>query len=296
MSTNPITPPLESSDHNTRGTRPSTEVSHTYSHPSLPATQSAPALSGQVQADSPPSTPSYVQPRHWKPTVTWVIIAMNVLIWLASTALERIIGPNLPLVWGAKHNGLIVQGQAWRMVTPVFLHLNGIHLAFNMYAIYMIGPQIERYFGHARFLSIYLLSGVYGVLCSFILNPNPSAGASGAIFGLVGTQAVFFYRYRHALGQRGRRLFRSTLTVIAFNLVLTFTTPNIDIWGHLGGLFAGALLGWNLTPRYQASATAHGPSLVDLNGPRQWGATVLGAIILLVASTWMAITLQAPGM
>ena len=191
-------PPLKSSDHDTSSTRPSTEVARTYSLPGRPAAQSAPALPGQESVDSPPGILSYVQPRAWKPTATWVIIALNVLIWLASMALDRIAGPNLLLGLGAKHNGRILQGQAWRMVTPVFLHLDGIHLAFNMYAIYMIGPQIERYFGHARFLSIYLLSGVYGVLFSFVLNPNPSAGASGAIFGLVGTQAVFIYRYRQA--------------------------------------------------------------------------------------------------
>jgi membrane associated rhomboid family serine protease len=133
------------------------------------------------------------------------------------------------------------------------------------------------------------------VLASFVLSSHPSAGASGAIFGLVGTQAVFFYRYRNAFGRRGRRMFYSTLSIIAFNLVVTFATPRIDIWGHLGGLFAGALLGWGMMPRYAVALTAYGPTLVDDDDPRRWGATALGATVLLAASIWMAIAMQAPG-
>jgi rhomboid protease GluP len=231
-----------------------------------------------------------------------VILALNVLVWasdsLIGLALAALGGGPVPPVLlglGAKVNELIVQGQAWRMVTPIFLHVGIVHLAFNVYAIYMIGPQIECYFGHARFLSIYLLSGIYGVLFSFAFSASPSAGASGAIFGLIGTQATFFYRYRNAFGQRGQRRFYSTLSVIAFNLILTLTTPNIDIWGHIGGLLAGAALGWGLTPRYAVTMTETGTRVIDLNHPRRWGVTVLGATFLLAVGTWLAISLRAAG-
>jgi rhomboid protease GluP len=209
------------------------------------------------------------------------------------TVLGGSTNPIVLLRFGVKVNPLIVQGQVWRLVTPIFLHIGIVHLAFNLYALYMIGPQIECFFGHARFLSIYILSGIYGVLLSFAFSARPSAGASGAIFGLIGTQAVFFYRYRNAFGQRGRRQFYSTLSVIAFNLVLTFTTPNIDIWGHIGGLLAGAALGWGLAPRYAMQVTETGPTLIDRNLPRRWSLVVLGALLFLMISTWLAITIQA---
>ena len=128
------------------------------------------------------------------------------------------------------------------------------------------------------------------------LAPEPSAGASGAIFGLIGTQAVFFFLYRNAFGERGRRQLNSTLTVIAFNLVLTFTASGIDIWGHVGGLAVGAILGWSLTPRYVRTKTEQGSMLIDHNGPSRWGVTVAGAVIILIVSTWLTITVQATGL
>jgi rhomboid protease GluP len=255
----------------------------------------------QVPPTSPQERPAPTglrlqQPRRWKPTATWVIIAINVLVWAMMTLSGGSTNPQVLLRFGAKFNSLIQQGQLWRLVTPIFVHIGVVHLAFNLYAIYMIGPQIECFFGHARFLSVYLLSGIYGVLLSFAFSPNPAAGASGAIFGLIGTQAIFFYRYRNAFGQRGRRQFYGTLSIIAFNLVLTFTTPNIDIWGHVGGLLSGLALGWGLTPRYVVAVTETGPRLVDKNKPGRWRMAVLGAIVVLVASTWMALALGAAGM
>jgi rhomboid protease GluP len=235
--------------------------------------------------------------------VTWVILILNIVIWALDAAsgplLGQLIGvpvPNLLLELGAKRSDLIVAGQLWRLVTPIFLHIGLLHLAFNSYAIYVIGPQVECFFGPRRFLSIYLLSGIYGVLMSFAFSPVPSAGASGAIFGLIGTLAVFFYRYRNAFGERGRRQLQSTLLVIAFNLVLTFSASRIDVWGHIGGLTAGAVLGWYLTPRYALAVSGDGsPRLVDQNGATRWSMPVLAATVLLIVGTWLAIAVQTPG-
>jgi rhomboid protease GluP len=235
--------------------------------------------------------------------VTWVILILNVVIWALDAAsgplLGQLIGvpiPNLLLELGAKRSDLILSGQLWRLVTPIFLHIGLLHLAFNSYAIYVIGPQIECFFGPRRFLSIYLLSGIYGVLMSFAFSPAPSAGASGAIFGLIGTQAVFFYRYRNAFGERGRRQLQSTLLVIAFNLVLTFSASRIDVWGHIGGLAAGAVLGWYLTPRYALAMAGDGSArLVDRNDAKHWSMPVVAATVLLIVGTWLAIAVQTPG-
>jgi len=273
-----------------------------------PATEELPYPSCQVstqdaeRSSRPEARPAGPQPRRWRPTVTWVILILNVVIWALDAAsgplLGQLIGvpvPNLLLELGAKRSDLILSGQLWRLVTPIFLHIGLLHLAFNSYAIYVIGPQIECFFGPRRFLSIYLLSGIYGVLMSFAFSAAPSAGASGAIFGLIGTQAVFFYRYRNAFGERGRRQLQGTLLVIAFNLVLTFSASRIDVWGHIGGLAAGAVLGWYLTPRYALAVAGDGSArLVDRNDARHWGMPVVAATVLLVVGTWLAIAVQTP--
>ena len=271
--------------------------------PSSPAPDwnppSGPQSPGYQDGQGPPG--KLEQPSRRGPpraVAAWTIIALNVLLWLVPFILPFLGGSpdrDLLLRLGAKINPLIVQGEIWRLVTPVFLHVNLTHLAFNTYAIYVIGPQIEQLFGTPRFLSIYLLSGIYGVLFSFVFSPQAAAGASGAIFGLIGTQAVFLYRYRDVFGRRGQRQLYSTLSVIAFNLVLTFSTPGIDIWGHVGGLLAGALLGWGVMPRYTPMMTYVGPKLVDRQRPAQWGMVVLGAFLLLAVSTWIAITVRASG-
>ena len=101
------------------------------------------------------------QPRKWQPSVTWIILVLNVLVWTADGLVGLSMGAmggtphySLLLEWGAKSNALILQGQTWRLLTPIFLHVCLLHLAFNTYAIYMIGPQIECFFGPLRFAAI----------------------------------------------------------------------------------------------------------------------------------------------
>jgi rhomboid protease GluP len=169
--------------------------------PSPPETEELPYPSCQVPIEHRASDVGRAgpQPPKWRPAVTWAILAINIAVWVLDVASGPLFelwtgipAGNLLLNLGAKRTDLILAGQVWRLVTPIFLHIGLLHLAFNSYAIYVIGPQIECFFGPYRFLSIYILSGIYGVLMSFALSPAPSAGASGAIFGLIGTQAVFF--------------------------------------------------------------------------------------------------------
>ncbi len=82
--------------------------------------------------------------------------------------------------------------------------------------------------------------------------------------------------------------------MIGYNLAFTFVASNIDVWGHLGGLLAGIVLGWGLMPRYAVAITELGPSLIDMNLPGRWSMVVIGAVALLLAGTWMVIALQAP--
>lgn len=245
-----------------------------------------------VAAESPPVRQAGSRIRQRPSFAAWTIMAINVLVWLAMLPFGGSTDPLVLVRFGAKINVLIVRGQIWRLVTPIFLHIGLVHLAFNTYALYIFGPQLERFFGTARFLCIYMLSGIYGVLFSFAFSPHAAAGASGAIFGLIGTQAVFFHRYRNAFGARGRRQFYNLLVVIGYNLVYTFTASNIDVWGHLGGLVAGAALGWGLMPRYAVTVTERGPRVLDQNHPGHWGPWVLAATIALAIGAWAAIAVQ----
>jgi rhomboid protease GluP len=168
--------------------------------------------------------------------------------------------------YGLKINELILQGEYWRFLTPIFFHANLLHLFFNMYALYNIGLQIERPLGYARFLMIYFFSGVAGVYLSFLLNPSPSLGASGAIFGLIGAMAVFLYRHRRILGPVGRSMLSNVIFIIVLNLAISLT-PQIDLWGHVGGLASGAALAWLLGPQWDLELDPYtgNPFIVDRN-------------------------------
>lgn len=164
---------------------------------------------------------------------------------------ETVLGYDLVLAMGAKANELILAGQVWRLVTPVFIHAGVAHIFVNMYSLFALGPPVERFFGPARMLAVYLLSGISGVVFSFAFNPYPSVGASGAIFGLLGALAMFLYLHRGVFGAAGGMQLRQLMLVGGLNLLISLS-PGIDLWGHIGGLVAGAgctaLFGPRLTP------------------------------------------------
>jgi rhomboid protease GluP len=157
------------------------------------------------------------------------------------------------VLFGAQQNNMIAQGDFYRLLTSMFLHASLIHLLFNSYALFVVGQDVERLYGAGRFLVIYFLAGLGGSLLSYVLGTaNPSVGASGAIFGLIGTEIAYFYLHREAFGERGKAQLRSLLMVAGVNLFLGFTIPGINNLAHMGGLVFGAILGWVLAPKYEA--------------------------------------------
>ena len=211
---------------------------------------------------------------------TFGLIGFTALVFLGQMLSQQLLsGSDLVLYYGAKDNAAIASGELWRLLTPVFVHANLLHIFVNMYSLYAIGPAVERYFGAVRFLAFYLLSGIAGVVLSLAMSPNPSVGASGAIFGLLGCLGVFLYQHRALFGRMGAAQLRQIIFVALINLGLGLT-PGIDNWGHLGGLIAGTSLAWFLGPRFEPipMAALDQPRVADR---RPWSQVWPGALVAL---------------
>ena len=178
-----------------------------------------------------------------KPIVVYILLGITILVYLLQMGSEALFEYDLVSYYGAKINEFIYAGEYWRLITPVFLHANLMHIGFNMYALYALGPQLERFYGSWQFLLLYLVCGFGGVVSSFALTNAPSVGASTAIFGLLGALGVFSYLNQKTFGERAKRSLNSIVRIALINIVIGFT-PGIDNWGHMGGLLAGVIVGW----------------------------------------------------
>jgi membrane associated rhomboid family serine protease len=252
-------------------------------------------------------------------TFTFIFLIANVflyvLMWLSGNSTDAVL-----TAYGAKLNSRINEGELWRFVTPIFLHvqlprrlvepgvlgalLANMHLLSNMYGLFMLGPYVEKLYGSARFVVFWIVSGIAGVVASylavqprwahgvgeFIFKPYdaPSAGASGALFGLMGVLFVFGIKYRHELPDGLQRAFGTGLLPTLFiNLFIGYVAREfIDNAAHLGGLFAG--MGLALAVGYKRP----GP-----RGPvaRAWH-VAQAACLLLVAVCFLlvAVRFEAP--
>lgn len=170
-----------------------------------------------------------------KPYGTYALISINIVIFII-----MLFYYNDVVGMFANNYTLVQSGQWYRILTCMFLHADIMHIVFNMYALYILGTQVERYYGTKRFLIIYLLSGLLGSLfsCVFMSANTISLGASGAIFGLLGSIAYFTYNYRASL--QGL-LHSQIIPVILINLLIGFTSSSIDVSAHIGGLIGGIL-------------------------------------------------------
>lgn len=168
-------------------------------------------------------------------TLTEILIGINIIMFLLTTLID-FTGGDAWILLGAKINVLIGMGQVWRLLTAMFLHAGIMHLIFNMMALYILGRDIERFYGPRKYLFIYFISGLVGSAFSFLLVPNTSVGASGAIFGLFGANLYLYFVNPQAY----KRIFGTDfLILIGINLVISFVRPNIDVVGHIAGLITG---------------------------------------------------------
>ena len=170
-------------------------------------------------------------------TLTEWLIGINVIMFLLTQIIDLSLGYGLVRL-GGKVNALIGQGEFWRLFTAMFLHSDWMHLIFNMMALYILGRDIERFFGRKKFFAIYLVGGLMGSAASYVFIENMSVGASGAIFALMGAN-LFLYKLNPLVY---KRIYGSDiLLLIGVNLIIGFLRPNIDMAGHIGGLIGGFL-------------------------------------------------------
>lgn len=192
-----------------------------------------------------------------RPVVTYALLISNFVLFLAMI----LSGANLFTVEANtlyNFGGLVNFSQMdsyteiYRLITSMFLHGGLVHFLFNMYALYIIGPQLESFFGKAKYLTIYLGSGIIGGLLSmlFLGNNVVTVGASGAIFGLIGALLYFGYHYRVYLGSVIKS---QIIPLILFNFMLGFMLPGIDMVAHLGGLFGGYLVSKMVGVKYKST-------------------------------------------
>lgn len=192
---------------------------------------------------------------------TLAIISINIIIFIitqiviynitntvreSSTGISEeivnVINNSVLISFGAKYNILIQQGQVWRLLTSAFLHSNLVHIACNMYSLYIIGPQIQQIYGTKKYLIIYIISCIASSSLSYLMSPNSiSVGASGGIFGLMGALLAFAIIERHKIQ---KKYLSSLMQIIVINLFIGLSIKNIDNFGHVGGLIGGIVLGY----------------------------------------------------
>ncbi len=174
------------------------------------------------------------------PRVTYALIAINVIVFLTEQGQFTLTGEPYGKVVneGDLYRFAIAEAhQYYRLLTSGFLHVDLLHIGFNMYLLYLLGMMLEPALGSVRFAAIYFTSLLAGSCGALIATSAPSLGASGAIFGLMGAAAV-------ELRARGRSVMEGGIgALIIFNLLLSFTVANISVGAHIGGLIGGALAG-----------------------------------------------------
>ena len=198
-----------------------------------------------------------------KPYVTYAFLILNLILYVLAVFTNLKSGAgiydalfdttiNSLNLYGGLNRKLVLEGEYYRLILAAFNHIGLIHLLFNSYALYVIGSQIESYMGRKNYFLIYILSAVAGNLLSMSFFDGWSAGASGAIFGLLGSLLYFGYHYRIFLGNVIKS---QIIPLILLNLAIGFMAEGINNAAHIGGLIAGILLTAAAGVKYKSTKT-----------------------------------------
>ena len=249
-------------------------------------------------SESRPPT-QFVRLPQRRPYVVYTLLGLTIFVFILQVLTNNelifsnficpyFFSPDIPACYGLKVNELIVDGQWWRLITPVLLHASILHIVFNMYALNILGQDLEQYFGHFQFLALYLLGGFAGVVLSFLLTEAPSLGASTAVFGLLGAQGVFAYRNQRVFGPRARAALRSIINITVINLLIGLT-PRIDNWGHVGGLQGGLVFSVIAGPVYELSGEGEELTLKNKTPEdRVYFGSLAVAVVFTILAMWRA--------
>lgn len=203
-----------------------------------------------------------------KPVVTYTFLGLQLIMFLLMTIDGGSTNTFTLIGYGAKFNPLLVAGEWWRLVTPIFLHIGWVHLIMNSVILYYLGIQLEETLGHWRFALIYLLSGILGNAASFAFNAfSVSAGASTSLFGLFG--ATLFLGKTYTGNPAIQHMARNFGTLILINLVFGFFNTSVDLAGHIGGLAGGYLMSTAISipdplPRWKKKRVLYGAGFAVL--------------------------------
>lgn len=230
----------------------------------------------RIDIPGPPREPTFAERVRMAP-VTFALAAIDIVVFLVFEAAHSTVystdGITLLQV-GANQRTHVLGGEAWRMASYMFLHVGWLHLLWNIYASVGFCMAVERVLGRGRFLAVYLVTGVAGGAASIAFNDVPSAGASGALFGIVGAMLAIRRRQLPSFAAFFRDpATRSTLLNIAIWIAIGSTVLAMDNAAHLGGLVAGFFLTWVLTARTARAfwrvtfAAAFGASLLAVVRP-----------------------------
>lgn len=222
------------------------------------------------------------------PYVTYAIIGITVFVYLLQLASQAVFQYDIPADLLLRSNDLIRSGQLWRLISSALVHGSLVHIGFNMYALFSFGANLERTFGHGRFLLLYMVGAFAGNVVSLLFSTVNSLGASTAIFALLGAEAVFLFHNRRLFGDRVKGEIGNLIFIAAFNIFIIGSMPGIGNWGHIGGLLGGLMLAWLICPLWSVEPGRDGEyHFVDLRPARE---VVTGAAAVLLffgaAAVW----------
>lgn len=229
----------------------------------------------------PQREPVRVQMPDRKPIMTISLVIVTVGFFGLQTLLQQITGMDILFLYGGKINQFIMMGEVWRFFTPALLHGSIFHIALNMYALYIIGSRLERFYGPGRFLLLYILSAFAGNVLSFVLTPAPSLGASTAIFGIFAAEGMFIFQNRKLFGQmRTRQAIINLGVILMINLAYGFMPrTNIDNMGHIGGLLGGTFFAWKAGPLLKVVGM---PPVLTITDERSKNDILIASLVVLM--------------
>nr|XP_027187088.1 RHOMBOID-like protein 9, chloroplastic isoform X2 [Cicer arietinum] len=224
-----------------------------------------------------------------------ILASVNIAVFLFEIASpirnDELMLFSLPLLYGAKINHLIMVGEWWRLITPMFLHAGIFHMALSCWALVSFGPQVCKGYGSFTFFLIYILGGVSGNLASFLHTPDPTVGGTGPVFAIIGAWLMYQIQNKDVIANDdSENLFRKAIVITALGFILCNIGP-IDEWSHFGAAFTGMAYGFLTSPTLQLNETSprtggKGIKLVTKYGG-SFKSLIIFAIFIVVLSSFL---------